>query len=81
MMLAPHELARIFFAGESGEARVVPAAAFDGCGRLGAASIAIGVFMAYIGDTANLLTPWCATPVTITALQLWSPSIPIRTSW
>ena len=44
MMLAPHELARIFFAGESGEARIVPAAAFDGCGRLGAASIAIGVF-------------------------------------
>ena len=44
MMLAPHELARIFFAGESGEARIVPAAAFDGCGRLGAASIGIGVF-------------------------------------
>lgn len=44
MMLAPHELARIFFAGELGEARIVPAAAFDGCGRLGAASIGIGVF-------------------------------------
>ena len=44
MMLAPHELARIFFAGELDEARIVSADAFDGCEFLGAASIAIGVF-------------------------------------
>ncbi|MZJ92147.1 riboflavin biosynthesis protein RibF, partial [Collinsella aerofaciens] len=44
MMLAPHELARIFFAGELDEARIVFADAFDGCEFLGAASIAIGVF-------------------------------------
>lgn len=44
MMLASHELARIFFAGESDEARIVPADAFDDCACLGAASIAIGVF-------------------------------------
>lgn len=29
MMLAPHELARVFFAGELDEARVVSADAFD----------------------------------------------------
>lgn len=44
MMLTSHELARIFFAGESDEARIVSADAFDGCEFLGAASIAIGVF-------------------------------------
>lgn len=44
MMLTPHELARIFFAGELDEARIVSADAFDGCEFLGAASIAIGVF-------------------------------------
>lgn len=44
MMLAARELARIFFAGESEEARIVTADAFDGCASLGAASIAIGVF-------------------------------------
>ena len=44
MMLAARELARIFFAGESEEARIVSADAFDGCASLGAASIAIGVF-------------------------------------
>lgn len=44
MMLAPHELARIFFAGELDEARIVSVDAFDVCGFLGAASIAIGVF-------------------------------------
>ena len=43
MMLAPHELARIFFAGELDEAPIVSADAFDGCEFLGAASIAIGV--------------------------------------
>ena len=44
MMLASHELARIFFAGESDEAQIVAADAFDECACLGAASIAIGVF-------------------------------------
>lgn len=44
MMLASHELARIFFAGESDEARIVAADAFDDCACLGPASIAIGVF-------------------------------------
>ncbi len=44
MMLASHELARIFFAGESDKARIVAADAFDDCACLGAASIAIGVF-------------------------------------
>lgn len=44
MMLASRELARIFFAGESDEARIVAADAFDDCACLGAASIAIGVF-------------------------------------
>ena len=44
MMLAACELARIFFAGESDEARIVSADAFDVCTSLGAASIAIGVF-------------------------------------
>ena len=44
MMLARYELARIFFAGESDEARIVAADAFDDCACLGAASIAIGVF-------------------------------------
>ena len=44
MMLTSHELARIFFAGESDEARIVAADAFDDCACLGAASIAIGVF-------------------------------------
>ena len=44
MMLTPHELARIFFAGELDEARIVSADAFDGREFLGAASIAIGVF-------------------------------------
>lgn len=44
MMLASHELARIFFAGDSEEARIVAADAFDDCACLGAASIAIGVF-------------------------------------
>mgnify|MGYP002138280754 CR=1 FL=1 len=44
MMLVARELARIFFAGESDEARIVSADAFDGCEHLGAASIAIGVF-------------------------------------
>lgn len=44
MMLAPHELARIFFAGESDEARIVAADAFEDCACLGTASIAIGVF-------------------------------------
>lgn len=44
MMLAPHELALIFFAGELDEARIVSADAFDDCACLGAASIAIGVF-------------------------------------
>ena len=44
MMLDSHELARIFFAGESDEARIVAADAFDDCACLGAASIAIGVF-------------------------------------
>ena len=44
MMLASHELTRIFFAGESDEARIVAADAFDDCACLGAASIAIGVF-------------------------------------
>lgn len=44
MMLASHELARIFFAGESDEGRIVAADAFDDCAYLGAASITIGVF-------------------------------------
>ncbi len=44
MMLTPHELARIFFAGELDGARIVSADAFDDCACLGAASIAIGVF-------------------------------------
>ena len=44
MMLASHELARIFFAAELDEARIVSADAFDGSEFLGAASIAIGVF-------------------------------------
>ena len=43
MMLSARELARIFFAGESDEARIVTADAFDECEHLGAASIAIGV--------------------------------------
>lgn len=44
MMLTSHELARIFFAGESDEARIVAADAFEDCACLGTASIAIGVF-------------------------------------
>ena len=44
MMLSAHELARVFFAGESDEARIVAADTFDECEHLGAASIAIGVF-------------------------------------
>ena len=44
MMLSVRELARIFFAGESDEARIVTADVFDKCEHLGAASIAIGVF-------------------------------------
>lgn len=44
MMLSARELARIFFAGESDEARIVAADTFDECEHLGAASIAIGVF-------------------------------------
>lgn len=44
MMLTSHELARIFFAGESDEARIVAADTFDDCACLDAASIAIGVF-------------------------------------
>ena len=44
MMLSARELARIFFAGESDEARIVTADVFDKCEHLGAASIAIGVF-------------------------------------
>ena len=44
MMLAARELARIFFASESDEARIVSADAFGDCASLGAASIAIGVF-------------------------------------
>ena len=42
--MSARELARIFFAGESDEARIVAADAFDECEHLGAASIAIGVF-------------------------------------
>lgn len=44
MMLTSHELARIFFAGESDEARIVAADAFEDCACLGTTSIAIGVF-------------------------------------
>ena len=44
MMLSARELARIFFAGELDEARIVAADAFDECEHMGAASIAIGVF-------------------------------------
>ena len=44
MMLDSRALARIFFAGESEEAHIVTADAFDACEHLGAASIAIGVF-------------------------------------
>ena len=44
MMLSARELARIFFAGESDEARIVAADTLDECEHLGAASIAIGVF-------------------------------------
>lgn len=44
MMLTSHELARIFFAGESDEACIVAADAFEDCACLGTASIAIGVF-------------------------------------
>ena len=44
MMLSARELARIFFAGESDEARIVTADTFYECEHLGAASIAIGVF-------------------------------------
>ena len=44
MMLTSLELARTFFVGESDEARIVAADAFDDCACLGAASIAIGVF-------------------------------------
>ena len=44
MMLSARELARVFFAGESDEARIVTADTFDECEHLGAASIAIGVF-------------------------------------
>lgn len=44
MMLSARDLARVFFAGESDEARIVTADAFDECEHLGAASIAIGVF-------------------------------------
>lgn len=44
MMLSARELARVFFAGESDEARIVAADTFDECEHLGAASIAIGVF-------------------------------------
>ena len=44
MMLPSRELARIFFAGESDEVRIVAADSFDHCECLGAASIAIGVF-------------------------------------
>ena len=44
MMLSARELARIFFEGESDEARIDTADAFDECEHLGAASIAIGVF-------------------------------------
>lgn len=43
MMLSARELARVFFAGELDEARIVTADAFDECEHLGAASIAIGV--------------------------------------
>ena len=39
MMLAPHELARIFFAGELDEAPIVSADAFDGCEFLGIAVV------------------------------------------
>ena len=35
MMLAARELARTFFAGESDEARIVSADAFDDCASLG----------------------------------------------
>ena len=44
MMLSARELARVFFAGESDEARIVTADTFYECEHLGSASIAIGVF-------------------------------------
>ena len=50
MMLSARELARIFFAGESDEARIVAADAFDECEHLGCS----GGHCAAVGGSAAL---------------------------
>ena len=81
MMLTSHELARIFFAGESDEARIVAADAFEDCACLGTASIAIGVFDGVHRGHRELIDAVVAMRVTTAARLLWSPSIPTRTWW
>ena len=81
MMLASHELARIFFAGESDEARIVAADAFDDCACLGAASIAIGVFDGVHRGHHELIDEVVAMRMLTAARRSWSPSIPTRTWW
>lgn len=81
MMLTSHELARIFFAGESDEARIVAADVFDECEHLGAASIAIGVSMVCTVDTRNSSKRLSVMPVPMAVRRSWLPSIPTRTSW
>ena len=56
MMLASHELARIFFAGESDEARIVAADAFDECALAWALRRSPSACsMACIGDISELI--------------------------
>lgn len=53
MRLAPHELARIFFAGELDEARIVSADAFEGASSWVPLQSPLACSMAYIVGTKS----------------------------
>ncbi|MFR3878703.1 MAG: hypothetical protein ACLTYW_11745 [Collinsella sp.] len=81
MMLSARELARVFFAGESDEARIVAADTFDECEHLGTASIAIGVFDGVHRGHQNSSKRLSVMPVPMAVRRSWLPSIPTRTLW
>ena len=81
MMLSARELARVFFAGELDEARIVTADAFDESEHLGAASIAIGVFDGVHRGHQELIEALVRDAVPMAVRRSWLPSIPTRTLW
>lgn len=81
MMLSAHELARIFFAGESDVAHIVTADAFDKCEHLVPHRLPSACSTAFTVDTRSSLRRLLAMRAPMIARRSWSLSIPIRTLW